>query len=55
MSDDGAQARLDNFLSHLLETAQLARHNRMVHHYLSPTPYCSGDRGPLALYLDDEV
>jgi uncharacterized protein with HEPN domain len=26
MSDDEAQARLDNYLSHMLEAAQLARH-----------------------------
>ncbi len=25
MSDDEAQARLDNYLGHMLETAQLAR------------------------------
>jgi hypothetical protein len=26
MSDDEAQARLDNYLGHMLEAAQLARH-----------------------------
>jgi len=32
MSDDEAQARLDNYLSHMLEAAQMrGMHNRMVH------------------------